>query len=81
MYMQVTFRGYLGPPPMKYLFSFTEPGKAAAYIKRVTLDLVRARRETQDAEKVRKSSSRELRNQLELHLNSLMFLFHPQIIY
>ena len=37
---------------MKYLFSFPEPGKAAAYIKRVTLDLVRARRETQNAEKV-----------------------------
>ena len=37
---------------MKYLFSFSEPGKAAAYIKRVTLDLVRARRETQNAEKV-----------------------------
>ena len=39
-------------PLMKYLFSFSEPGKAAAYIKRVTLDLVRARRETQNAEKV-----------------------------
>ena len=66
---------------MKYLFSFTEPGKAAAYIKRVTLDLVRARRETQDAEKVHKSSSRELRNQLELHLNTVVFLFLPQVIY
>lgn len=37
---------------MKYLFSFSEPGKAAAYIKRVTLDLVKARRETENAEMV-----------------------------
>ena len=37
---------------MRYAFSRSMAGKAAAYIKRVTLDLVRVRRESGLAEKV-----------------------------
>ena len=37
---------------MRYAFSRSNAGKAAAYIRRVTLDLVRARRESGQAEKV-----------------------------
>ena len=37
---------------IKYLISLSEGGKAAAYIKKVTLDLIQARRESGHGEKV-----------------------------
>ena len=37
---------------MKYFFAYTEPGKAAAYVQKVALDLIKARRENGRAEKV-----------------------------
>ena len=37
---------------MKYLFHHSKGGKAVTYIKKVTLDLVRARRESGQADKV-----------------------------
>ena len=37
---------------MKYFFAYTEAGKAAAYIQRVALDLIKARRESGREDKV-----------------------------
>ena len=37
---------------MKYAFSYSEAGKATAYIQKVALDLIKARRETGHTEKV-----------------------------
>ena len=46
------FPWLFGSRLIKYMISHSEGGKATAYIKKVTLDLIRARRESGHGDKV-----------------------------
>ena len=49
-----TFHGYLNPDLIKYMYlvSRSKDGKAAAYVKKATRDLIQARRESGHGDKV-----------------------------